>query len=100
MTRFWVHVLTTRGTAASFTVALSRSPHDSATFGTPLPTRTFNSWESLSTALSAAGIPQADLDKAQQNLKRESFYTFADIALTDEQRAALGFGTQSGSATA
>lgn len=46
----------------------------------------------------AAGIPLSDLDKAQHNLKHEGLHTFADIALTDDQRAVLGFGTRSGSA--
>ena len=98
MTRCWLHVLKPQRTSASFTLALSRSPHDSAAFGSPLPTRTFNSWEQLATALLAAGIPPSELDSAQHNLKREGMYTFADIALTDEQRAVLDFGACSGSA--
>lgn len=61
-------------------------------FGSPLPTRNYDSWDQLSLALLAAGVTQPDLDEAQRSLKRECFYTFADIVLTDDQRAALGFG--------
>ena len=97
MTRYWLHLLKPERTSASFTVALSRSPHDNATFGSALPTRTFNSWEQLATALLAAGIPPSDLNKAQHDLQGEGLHTFADIALTDDQRAVLGFGARGGS---
>jgi len=99
MTRFWLHVLRPDPKAASFTVALSRSPNDSAAFGAPLPTRSFDSWEPLAAKLSFVGISQSDLEHAQQNLKAEHFHTFRGIVLTDDQPAVLGSGSRSGSAS-
>jgi hypothetical protein len=85
MRGYWLHIVKHSPTAEGYTLAVSPSPGDREALGQSLQSARYDTWQNLSSALSAIGLSAVMLNKISVTVLKQGFDTVRELQLSDDQ---------------